>query len=1012
MRLRRLPLIALLILAGVAVLGPRASLAAQPQPPSDSQVITLSPTGVDRANALAYSPDGRWLAVGTATGWGLYEAQTFTPLHFVATGLAVRGLAFSPDGQSLATGGYDPIVRLWRAADGALLQELHGHGGWVRSLSFSADGATLATASDDDSVRLWRLSDGAAALVLTEHQAGVRAVALSPDGATLATGGADNIVRLWRAADGALLRELPGHTGWVRCLAFSPDGLTLASGGFDTTARLWRVADGLPLATLAGHTASVLSVAFSPDGAVLATGSVDTTVGLWRAADPSTCDGGKCGAPLARLAGHADFVLTVAFSPDGQALASGAVDNTVRRWPADPAAAQSLSAALPSPVSSNCVTCHHPRGDYGRPGGLVLPPRVVEVTCATCHENGSLVLNWCPAFLRSSGPSGVSPVTVTGTSRVGVARGTRDFALVLAAPGNGEHIYAPAEFTSIPVSGRVVAAGVPLTDVELRLDVWSAGEQVAVAFTRPQADGHFYFDTTPRPDGVQLTIPPEYVTCMQCHSDPPHDAPVLPAGEVRLVVTALSSAGQAASDERWIVVDRGQPAAARVAVVGVDGQPVPGLPVQASTRLYAWRGRTATGTTAADGSAHLSLEALSAAPTEYTFQVPPTVVGGQLYASTAPLTLTVPAGAQSLPPATLTVSAESGRIEGTVTGGAGPQTIYALRLPDGLRYATASSSSGAFVLSGLPIGRYQVLAAAQSAQALLGAVQTVDLSISPVAQVTLAPASPSANQIEAIVRDEQGAALPFAWVSAGPQASALPADPATGAWVAAGLEPGDALVASAPGFYSQARVPGGEAGALQFRLAARPDIRRLPWGAGELLIPAETQAAVNGRRIVLERGWLWGQGGGDQPWTLESAGVLISLPRGRFALEHMPGQTPWLYLFEGEAEVYRPDAPAQATPLSAGSPAQALGVALLPAGGLVAVPLDAVTIAALAEAPGVAPAPVWQPGLAAQLRDRLALFGVTTAQALTLFTYLLSLLALLALPVTAIAWWRRRRRQD
>jgi hypothetical protein len=195
---------------------------------------------------------------------------------------------------------------------------------------------------------------------------------------------------------------------------------------------------------------------------------------------------------------------------------------------------------------------------------------------------------------------------------------------------------------------------------------------------------------------------------------------------------------------------------------------------------------------------------------------------------------------------------------------------------------------------------------------------------------------------------------------------------------------------------------------LQFRLVARPGTLRLPWGEGELLIPADAQATVDGRRIVLDRGWLWGQGAGDQPWTLETAGVVISLAGGNFALENVPGQLPWLYLFEGAAEVYRPEAPAQVTVLSASSAAPDLGVALVPAGVLSAVPFDAVTIAALAPASSAAPAPVWQPSLAAQVRDRLALLGVTSAQVLTFATYLASMLALISLPFLAFAVWRRR----
>ena len=122
MPLRRLLPFALLLLVGVAALAVPGARAAQPPPPADVPVIPLAATGVDRANTLAYSPDGRWLAVGTATGWALYAADTLERRYVVTTATWVRSLAFSPDGQMLVTGSYDPIVRLWQVSDGALSQ--------------------------------------------------------------------------------------------------------------------------------------------------------------------------------------------------------------------------------------------------------------------------------------------------------------------------------------------------------------------------------------------------------------------------------------------------------------------------------------------------------------------------------------------------------------------------------------------------------------------------------------------------------------------------------------------------------------------------------------------------------------------------------------------------------------------------------------------------------------------------------------------------------------------------
>jgi hypothetical protein len=186
-------------------------------------------------------------------------------------------------------------------------------------------------------------------------------------------------------------------------------------------------------------------------------------------------------------------------------------------------------------------------------------------------------------------------------------------------------------------------------------------------------------------------------------------------------------------------------------------------------------------------------------------------------------------------------------------------------------------------------------------------------------------------------------------------------------------------------------------------LVLRPDTRRLAWGEGEVFIPAETLASVDGRRIVLERGWLWGQGASDQAWMISTAGLVISLSDGRFALEQLPGESAWLYLLDGEAAVYRSEASDQVTRLAAGTM-----LALPETGTLIAVPLDSAVIGALSPAAGAAPALVWEPTPAAQVRDRLALVGITTAQVVTFATYALALAALFTLPLIALVWRRRR----
>ncbi len=293
-------------------------------PENAATVVQLARLGKGSIHDVAWSPDGRQLAVASAIGLFLYDADTLKEIHQMAK-TSITRVAFAPDGATLASVSmYDTIGRLWQAADGKLLHTFNGHTGGVWSVAFAPDGATLASGSWDTTVRLWRVT-GVLLNTINAHTGTgmVWSVAFAPDGATLASVSYDNSVRLWRVADGTLLRTLEGHTDWIRSVAFAPDGQTLASASYDKTVRLWRVADGTLLHTLEGHTDLVNSVAFSPDGETLASASYDTTVRLWRVAD---------GTLLHTLEGHTNLVESVAFAPDGKTLASGSLDGTVRLW--------------------------------------------------------------------------------------------------------------------------------------------------------------------------------------------------------------------------------------------------------------------------------------------------------------------------------------------------------------------------------------------------------------------------------------------------------------------------------------------------------------------------------------------------------------------------------------------------------------------------------------------------------------------------------------------------------
>jgi hypothetical protein len=214
-------------------------------------------------------------------------------------------------------------LRIWDSATGNERFALKGHAGAVMTVAFSPDGQRLASGSADKTVKIWDSATGKELLALKGHASAVTSVAFNPDGQRLASGSQDQTVKIWDAATGKELVALMGLAGAITSVAFSPDGQRLASASLDQTVKIWDSATGKELFALKGHAGFVLSVAFSPDGQRLASAGIDKTVRIW---DSAT------GKELFALKGHAGPVTTVAFSPDGRRLASGSQDGSINLW--------------------------------------------------------------------------------------------------------------------------------------------------------------------------------------------------------------------------------------------------------------------------------------------------------------------------------------------------------------------------------------------------------------------------------------------------------------------------------------------------------------------------------------------------------------------------------------------------------------------------------------------------------------------------------------------------------
>lgn len=253
------------------------------------------------------------------------------PAPVKAHAALVHAVAVSPDGKTLATAGFDNLVKLWDiAADGTLKEKtaLAGHTGPVYAVAFHpTDPKVIATASQDKTAKLWDITTGKATFDLKGHTDIVDAVAFSPDGKALATAGADKSVRLWNPADGKEVKNLGAHDGSVYVVAFSPDSATLASAGAgkDSLIKLWDVKGQKELRALKGHEQPVTSVAFRDDK-TLVSASMDRTIRVWNVAD---------GKEAKKLGPTADDPYAIAWSGKAKALAVCGYSGLITLWKLD-----------------------------------------------------------------------------------------------------------------------------------------------------------------------------------------------------------------------------------------------------------------------------------------------------------------------------------------------------------------------------------------------------------------------------------------------------------------------------------------------------------------------------------------------------------------------------------------------------------------------------------------------------------------------------------------------------
>jgi WD40 repeat protein len=227
----------------------------------------------------------------------------------------VTAVRFSPDDHFLITSGVDSTIRVWERSSGRIVREIRQTQA-ISYMDLSADGQYVVTGNYDSNVHLYRLRDSKLLHELKGHKGTVWTVAFSNDGRKIASSGDDALIRVWDTESGNLLQTLQGHKRIVWSVKFSPDGTQLASASFDGTFKLWDLHDGKILWDNHDHSEAVVDLAFSHNGQWLATTSDDKTIRIWNVNEKR----------LERCMEVPEHVQAVAFSPDDKRLLTGGRD--------------------------------------------------------------------------------------------------------------------------------------------------------------------------------------------------------------------------------------------------------------------------------------------------------------------------------------------------------------------------------------------------------------------------------------------------------------------------------------------------------------------------------------------------------------------------------------------------------------------------------------------------------------------------------------------------------------